>query len=259
MADREILLKNGAWLNSAIINAAQLLLQEQCKGDVKGWQSTLLSDSADLFKPIQPNRKFIQILYLKSHWIVTSNIDVSRESYYKDVVCIYDSLRPSRIPFSVKKDICSFLKFCCTGDVLHFDIMNIEGQPNSSDCGIYAIACATELINGYDPVAVKWNTTRLREHLLSCLDNNAMTRFPNEGQRRGFGPQRRIIKRIKEQIYCTCRMVNDKTREMIKCCNCLKWYHLDCMNITDEHSLKDVKWTCCVCIEYVEKLKESMY
>ena len=30
--------------------------------------------------------------------------------------------------------------------------MNVVAQPNSYDCGVYALACATELAHGFDPV-----------------------------------------------------------------------------------------------------------
>ena len=249
LSDKEILL-SGKWLNNAIIHASQLLLAKQCQ-DITGWQSTLLSDSSFLFKPIRPNRKFIQILHTKSHWVMTSNIDVKNNTYFKDAVCIYDSLRPSRISFSVKRDICSFLKY--PGELLFFDIINIEGQPNAQDCGLFSIACATELLYGHDPAAIKWDTIKMREHLLSCLDKKIMTRFPSHGKRRGQGL--RILKRIKEQIYCTCRMPNDKTSEMIRCCNCHKWYHLHCVDVPKEQSLENLQWTCCLCIDFVEKIK----
>ena len=57
---------------------------------------------------------------------------------------------------------------------LRFDFMNIQQQTNAYDCGIYAIACATELALGFDPVLCSWDCEHMREHLLNCLERGKM-------------------------------------------------------------------------------------
>ena len=52
----------------------------------------------------------------------------------------------------------------------------------------------------------------------------------------------RVRKSVSEEILWICRTVNDKTRPMIQCAQCLKWYHKDCMGLDVEKSYKGVKW-----------------
>ena len=110
--DKEILCSI-AWLNDSITFAAQTLLATQTKGKVCGFQSTQLSKTENMFKPLPPG-PFIQILHVGGcHWAVASNIDVqSFGASHSDAVGIYDSARPSYITLQMKKVICSFLSVC---------------------------------------------------------------------------------------------------------------------------------------------------
>ena len=62
---------------------------------------------------------------------------------YKDVINVYDSGRPTTVSTDVTTSVCSFFK--CMSDKITFDIMNVSPQTNAHDCGVYAIAFATEL------------------------------------------------------------------------------------------------------------------
>ena len=140
------------------------------------------------------------------------------------------------------KEICSFVRPTC--DTFTFDIMNIQTKLNSSDCGLFAIACATELVCGKDPVLCHWEPLQMRPHLIQCLVNGTMQRFPSTKKRRiGFG--QRVRKSESEKLYCICRLPNDKLRPMIKCSLCGKWYHSDCVKV--ELSNVESKWKCEEC------------
>ena len=65
---------------------------------------------------------------------------------YTDVFGIYDSGRSRYIHSEIVRSVCSFYK--CPFDVLPLDIMNVVAQPNEDDCGVHAIAYATELAHG---------------------------------------------------------------------------------------------------------------
>lgn len=141
------------WLNDGIIHAAQSLLRQQTKAKVFGWQSSQCSKRKGLFCPLPPNSPFIQILHVQGcHWITTSNVDPCDGDFNcrRQAVDIYDSGRAPTISLSTKKMICSFMK--PNTNTLHFDLMNIQDQQNSYDCGVYAIAYATELAHGKDPI-----------------------------------------------------------------------------------------------------------
>ena len=62
LQDKQVL-ESKRWLNDGIIFAAQSLLSLQTNREVSGWQSTQLSKSKTLFRPIPPG-PFIQILHI---------------------------------------------------------------------------------------------------------------------------------------------------------------------------------------------------
>ena len=125
--------------------------------------------------------------------------------------------------------------------------MNIQSQPNGNDCGLYALACAAELAEGHDPVLCQWDCAQMRPHLLHCLEEGRIHRFPTTKLRRiPLGSRVRVSK--KEAIYCICRMPNDKSQEMTECCRCFLWYHNTCVGlIHSKETLKGLHWCCPIC------------
>ena len=244
LRDKSIL-ESSQWLNDGLINAAQTLLQAKTENRIFGFQSTQLSKREGLFVHVPPNRPFIQVLHVaKCHWLTTSNVNVHGGACYKDIIGVYDSGRPKAVSGEITNSVCSFFK--CTSDVIRFDIMNVIPQPNVNDCGVHAIAHATELAHGADPVTCNWDMGQMRKHLLSCLESGVMTRFPKGGQRRvRFGT--RVRKSFPFDLFCICRAVNDDSKSMIECVRCLKWYHKECMALDDEKSYSSVKWMCTEC------------
>ena len=118
---------------------------------------------------------------------------------------------------------------------LHFDLINVETQTNSHDCGVFAVAMATELALGGDPASVRWDTKKMRQHLKSCLEEGTMRHFPMLGRRRvALGA--RVRQTVLERVFCiaSCRMPNDKNRAMISCDCCKAWFHIDCMELTQK-------------------------
>ena len=71
-----------------------------------------------------------------------------------DSVCIYDSLKVS-ICLDTKKQICSLLQ--PQGMQLTLDLMNVQHQTNLSDCGLFAIAFATELASQQSPLLCEFD------------------------------------------------------------------------------------------------------
>ena len=85
----------------------------------------------------------MQIIHiLRNHWIVVSNLGCG-----KGTLNVYDSMY-SALNLQTKKPICSFWKSPI--DQVTFRMVNIQRQPNASDCGIFAVAVATEIVHGKD-------------------------------------------------------------------------------------------------------------
>ena len=172
--DDQSILDSQAWLNDKIIYAAESLLRDQTKGMIFGWQSTLCCNKLDMFRPVPMDLPFIQILHINnSHWITVSNRNVKTGGLFSDSVSIYDSGRNVKISSSLIKTVCSFFK--TRSSTLCFDVMNIKGQSDSHNCGVYAIAFATELAYNCDPVVCHFDDgENMRCHLKLCLNANAL-------------------------------------------------------------------------------------
>ena len=146
--DRDVLRCNTSWINDNIIYAAQFLLKEQSKEKCYGWQSTQCCKSKDLFPPIPPFPRFIQIIHVnENHWVTVSNIKVPGDEIFRESICIDDSLCSTSISNTAQKQICSFVR--PQGKSLQFDLMNTQDSLN--DCGLFAISYATELVYERDP------------------------------------------------------------------------------------------------------------
>ena len=228
------------WINDNIVYAAQQLLKKSCVG-VEGLQST------HCVKVVQLHSKYIQILHVRGcHWIAISNIDFNHDKA-KGVsgrVLIYDSLLSKRINLETKQQICTLVRPLSKS--IRLDVMNIMRQPNAYDCGLFSIANITELAFGLNPGKCVWDTVKMRQHLISCLENQKMERFPVLKERRiPFGGA--VIFSVEEDIFCICRMPYNKTVDMIQCGACSMWFHNNCVAIENVKDYCDKKWLCDKC------------
>ena len=151
------------------MNAAQKILESSCTikaRKIAGWQSPQCSKNS-YFKPLPPGSTFVQILSVGGcHWVVASNVIGCTGAKN---VRVYDSLPASKPSLQLKKNICSILR--PSSKYILFDNVNVQLQPNSYDCGVFAIATATELAHAKDPIVCHWDVTAMRKHLLDCLQN----------------------------------------------------------------------------------------
>jgi Ulp1 family protease len=51
-------------------------------------------------------------------------------------------------------------------------------QPNGIDCGVFAIAFATDLCAGTDPAVHEYDVWAMRTHIVSAFSNGEMVSFP---------------------------------------------------------------------------------
>lgn len=246
--DRNVLLSS-QWLNDNIIYVAQQLMKMSVPdgSTIGGLQSPQCGRVCG-FKPAKTREKWIQLFHVNGdHWITVSNIDVGQDAARSDVVYVYDSLLQPGMSLNTKKMICSLARPVCK--TVTFDIINVMSQPNTWDCGVFALANATELLYGYDPARCHWEVGGMRKHLLECLERGHMLRFPTLKQRR-LPLGSRVKFSFKESIYCVCRMPNDKKIPMVQCSSCTNWYHGQCLNINVEDvEASERKWICDECKE----------
>ena len=59
-------------------------------------------------------------------------------------------------------------------DTLSVEMAPVQQQVGGKDCGLFAVAFATELANGGDPVKVQYDQCAMREHYYSCLEGGEL-------------------------------------------------------------------------------------
>lgn len=234
-SDRDILLHPAAWLNDNITSAAQMLLKKQAPL-VGGFQPPYMGQLCAF--DIEPG-EFIQVLHDgHGHWLTVSTVGAEKEAD----VYVYDSMYSSFGTYT-KKEIASIL--CTKKSEIQLKIMDVQMQAGGSDCGLFAIAFATAIVNGIPPEKFLFNPTRMRKHLYKCLQNERMTMFPTMKERRG-ATKAKSSNTI--NIFCVCRMPELQNIEMVACCKCKAWYHVHCVSVP-QSVLKDRKvvWFCSDC------------
>ena len=247
--DKQVLMST-RWVNDNIVSVAQQLLKQQCQGKVFGWASPQCSRRSvpDKFPPVPEHSLFVQILNIGGcHWLTTTNIDtnIKYASSGANTVRIYDSGMSLNIPLSTQLDICQFWK--PSADRVCFDIMNVEKQPNSFDCGIYALAFATELVFGQDPALCEFKAEEMRSHLIQCFEKQKIECFPRRGTRT-IRLGKRVRKSVSVDIFCSCRLPNNPSLPMVLCNRCRRWFHMDC-EVKSTTPPKGSKFTCIQCQE----------
>jgi hypothetical protein len=121
--------------------------------------------------------------------------------------------------------------------------MNVARQVGSQDCAVFAIAFMTSLAYDEDATTVKFKQEKMRDHLISCFENNSLTPFPST--------KRKVLnnenKTERIDIYCTCRLPS--TGSMICCDSCHEWYHQSCIDPAVNIEQVDIEddWFCANC------------
>ncbi len=235
------------WLNDDIVDNVERILKIQSEGTSLDLQLPFRSNGVGTFRQIQHNGPFIQIINVdQCRWVTVSNIDVKSGCHFSDTVCIYDSARPQTISRTLITQVCSFFK--STSDILHFKIMNVRGHIDSSNCGVHAIAIATELASNCDPVTCYWNEGEMRQHLMHCIENNCVTRFPIH-RTREIHMEKRTLKSLVVNVYCVCKMPKDKFKSMVMCDTCQTLFHGECMSSISCDKVGYAIWNCPKCMK----------
>ena len=229
VSDRQSLM-SGDWLTDAIINCAQKLLKESYPL-MGGLQMTTLGEN--LAYTIQRN-EFVQIINVrKNHWITVTNIGCI-SSHIK----VYDSIPSGNISSRAIQEICAMIFSDAKEITLNFP--PVQSQRGGSDCGLFAIAFATTLCTGFDPVHLLYNQHSFRSHLLDCINKRCITQFPCTM----FERQRlQSIPPLMVSIYCLCRQ--PEGGRMARCDQCQEWYHEECVSLPKD--ISSIEWYCPIC------------
>ena len=170
-------------LNDSIISACNDILHNQFP-NINGLQDTTLGI---VFQFDTHTSEFIQVLHTGSrHWVMVSTINCAQRE-----VNYYDSSFKSMTTFTKKQIVSLFPDD--VGPTIKVNIQSVQQQTNSVDCGIYSIASAASLLHGENPELIHYDSSLLRPHLLTCIQNNYFHPFPKV---RYTGRVRRCAKSI---------------------------------------------------------------
>ena len=59
-------------------------------------------------------------------------------------------------------------------------LVKTQKQVGSQDCGLFAVAMATAILNGHDTKTIQFNQQKMRDHLARCYEEQSLTPFPKE-------------------------------------------------------------------------------
>lgn len=139
LSPREVThLEKGEMLNDTHIDLANQMLRKQFP-EVRGLQSPLLGQSLS-FAEIEP--PFVQVLHVNSlHWVTVVGVNSS-------LVKVYDSVF-NTVGTSLAQQTAAILR--TKSDNVVFEVEKTQFQQGKVDCGLYAIAFATEFCYGNNP------------------------------------------------------------------------------------------------------------
>ena len=66
---------------------------------------------------------------------------------------------------------------------LNVIVSRIQRQKGSYDCGLFALATATCIAVGVDPVTQTWDQNKMRAHCNDCIQNERASLFPASTRR----------------------------------------------------------------------------
>ena len=168
--DQHLLLSKDTWLNGRIMDAAQKLICKEI-GTAESYQSVLNSKkkTIDPFHPV--SQEHVQLFHDGViHWFLSFCSDGR--------VQVCDSL-PSSLTRSSRKPIGSLYgHYVADGGEQIVTFLPVQKQPDGRSCRPFAIAYATEILDGRSPSEAVFDINKMREHLITCLEMQRLTPFP---------------------------------------------------------------------------------
>ena len=232
-------LTSGEWLTANHISAAHLLLKRAFP-EQNGLCDT--SYLAEKFLWKSQTQNFVQVIFVGgNHWACLSNVFCEQEN----IIELYDSM-PSHISSTIKEQAATILH--CEAPNFTIRVVNVQQQERGDSCGLFAMAIAYDLCNRKDPFLSTYNEARLRSHLLSCFQQERISRFPggNPSRRR-----KRILDEISVDVFCNCRYpdidITTHLGNMVCCSVCNEWFHEGCEDIPSNVFTETVDWICSSC------------
>ena len=191
-----------------------------------GLKPTVLQQSKSV-KSLPPDS--IQILHTRgNHWIAISTINCEQGTD----VYLYDSLY-SELSIDTQVILAKLVR--TSKSVLYVNVVNVQRQSGTSDCGLFAIANITHIAFGLNPCMYMFKQEAMRQHFLQCIEKEKMEPFPTLPTLRStrLSTKNKIVN---IEVFCYCRCPDDGSK-MVGCDNAHckvegNWFHEKCIDYT---------------------------
>ncbi|KAL5496713.1 hypothetical protein EMCRGX_G013057 [Ephydatia muelleri] len=235
-------LENGRELSDAVIDAAQTLLKH-CYTNISSFQSPLLGRVLQ-FEPASHNA--VQIHHTEGHWVCSSNIGAKQGE-----VLLMDSLVSSPSD-SLLLQLAHIYQAAPDVQNMSIRVLPVQQQKGSKDCGLFAVAFATELCSGEDPTRAVFKQCSMRQHLYNCLEAGEISRFPQYTKKELRSlpkntAKHSTLKTFDQELFCLCRLPECYDKRMVQCTACKSWYHFQCVGFKSKNEVPK-SWKCNSCI-----------
>ena len=157
------IIKSGEDLDDFTVYSAMSLLQKQFPLLMVQSPAIYRVSGYD-YSPCQT----VQIVHNDAHhWLLLSTL--------KGTVTIYDSMNTTPTESLIRQ---MTQLFSPDDSIPTFERRKCHRQMGVNDCGVFAIAYAVALMNGNEPDGMVFDQSKMRKHLLRCLENQKLEPFP---------------------------------------------------------------------------------
>ena len=162
----------------------------------------------------------------ENHWVASS--------FLSGVISLYDSLPTGTISAGLEEQLArsyGHLEGSTEDGGLTVHHVSVQKQEGTTDCGLFSIAFAYHAVLGEDPAKITFDQDKLRSHLVTCFENNCLSKFPTTSQKtsRACKPSVSFI-----PLYCDCRLP-ESFDNVVACDGCDNWFHYRCVDFNTCH------------------------
>lgn len=161
------ILEGDEWLEDDTIDASQEILQKQFEAD--GLQSCVVGQLG--FQPVFGPSVQIHFDEDRYHWFT---------SCFRDgKILIADSMNRT-LSHAGERQLVELYHSVAHDPLKVVTFLKVARQPNTNDCGLYAVANAFELLDGNGDPTCKYDNRKMRAHLALCLERGFFSPFPRK-------------------------------------------------------------------------------
>jgi hypothetical protein len=102
------------------------------------------------------------------HWVLSTSVG--------GIIRVFDSLRGANISKNLREQINQL--YSPDGNDISIERPDAQQQIGSSDCGLFTVAYAIDILLGNDVTRIRYDQFKMRQHLVDCLEKEQMTPFP---------------------------------------------------------------------------------